>query len=257
MKSIRNIACAMTFLLAMLCGAAAGDWYVPMLDQELGGFDYIQILAATPYQFGRSPDAPPAKADDTMYPFFALDSGYNPVPAGEDWAQTYVNGRRDFASAAGPNLGDDDLYFDIWIGGDRQSGDRPTFHYQTYKEGNLIGNWDAKCTGPGEYDWVFDPGTWGAVAPFPPWLPGDADYDTDVDIHDILIWQLNYTGPGATGKLWSDGDWDTDGLGDGDVDIHDALLWQLNYTGPHAPEPGTIALLSVGVLALLRRRGER
>jgi hypothetical protein len=235
-------------LIAVLCGSAAGDWYVPMGDQEIDGFDYIQISVATPYVL----------ADVSMPLFFGLDADYNQIPAGEDWEQTFQNDKGDFASAAGPNLGDNLLAFDVWFSGDRQSGDRPSFHYQTYKDGYLVGNWDVKCIGPGLYDWVVDPGTWDADSAFPPWLPGDADFDTDVDIHDILIWQLNYTGPGATGKEWGDGDWDTDGIGDGDVDIHDALLWQLNYTGPHAPEPGTIALLSVGMLGLLRRRrGER
>ncbi len=227
----------------ILLGAAcqlcpAGTWYVPMADKEFGGFDAIQILMAPGYQF----DSP------AMSVFFGLDSDGNRVPAGEEWSEFFLNDKRDFATAIGPNLHTDILVFDIWIDGDRQV-DRPLFHYQTYREGLLIGNWDITCTGPGDFDWDNDPGTWLVDTLFPPWLPGDADFDTDVDIDDIGIWQIHYTGPGGTGMQWGDGDWD----GDGDVDIDDVSLWQLNYTGPHAPEPVTLIVMAAGLPVLLKR----
>jgi len=162
-------------------GRPAG-WYVPMADQETGGFDYIQILMCPPDQF----DSP------AMSAFFGLDSEDNLVPAGEQWGQMFLNDERDFAWASGPNLGEDILVFAIWIDGDRQI-DLPTFHYQTYREGNLVGNWDIICIGPGELDWIVDLGTWTADSPL--------------------------------------------------------------LSGSQVPEPGAIVLLSIGALALMRRRG--
>jgi len=83
---------------------------------------------------------------------------------------------------------------------------------------------------------------------------GDCDLDGDVDETDygslLLSWQ-------ATGKSWVNGDYD----GDGDVDETDygslLLSWQNGVTGVAGgpiPEPVTLSLLSLGGLALLRRR---
>jgi hypothetical protein len=53
--------------------------------------------------------------------------------------------------------------------------------------------------------------------------------------------------------VWADGDFD----GDGDVDLDDlsslAGNWQYGVTGA-VPEPATIGLLTLGGLAMLRRR---
>jgi len=83
---------------------------------------------------------------------------------------------------------------------------------------------------------------------------GDTDMDGDVDETDygslLLSWQ-------NTGKAWGNGDFD----GDGDVDETDygslLLSWQNGVTGVAGgpiPEPVTLSLLSLGGLALLRRR---
>ncbi|MGB3086835.1 MAG: PEP-CTERM sorting domain-containing protein [Phycisphaerae bacterium] len=215
--------------------ALGGTWYVPFGGQVPGGFDHIQILMAYPYEF----DSP------------AMSAFCGPSPVGEDWSQTFLNDNRDFATADGPSPGDEAIHFAIWIGGDRLV-DRPAFHFQTYLGETRVGNADVICWGPEELDWMVAPGTWTQNSPIPPWLPGDADRDTDVDIYDIINhWQPNYTGPGATGKEWEDGDWD----GDGDVDIFDALnCWQVNYTGPHTPEPATIALTALGAAAVMAAR---
>ncbi len=98
-------------------------------------------------------------------------------------------------------------------------------------------------------------------APEPAPHAGDVDKDGDVDIFDFMDLQGNY---GSTsGKVWTDGDIDPyDGnslaaSGDGDVDIFDFMEIQANWqwgVGGGVPEPATISLLSLGGLALLRRR---
>ncbi|MCG3178538.1 MAG: hypothetical protein BIFFINMI_00866 [Phycisphaerae bacterium] len=263
---------AAAFVLAFLKSAPADIWSVPMIDSPGGTFDHIQVLMAPGYHL----DAP------ALLAFGGLDGSGDPSAAAESWAQTFLNDDRTFAAADGPSDGYAFLAFAIAVDGNRLI-DRPLFHYQTYLSGVLVGNWDVKCVGAGELDWTISAGTWGANRAFPPWLPGDSDMDTDVDIHDYSDWQQNYTGPGATGKLWEEGDWD----GDGDVDIHDFSLWQQNYTGPGGPalgqstaimgfgygavaalppassmavpEPASLSILSAGAVAVLtgmrRKRG--
>ena len=215
--------------------AQGGTWYIPASELVPGGFDHIQLLMCYPYAF------------DSL----ALTAFCGPAPGSESWTQTFINDNRDFATADGPSPGNEKLYFAIYIDGDRMT-DRPAFHFQTYLGETRVDNADYICWGPGEMDWMVGPGTWTQNTPIPPFRPGDADRDTDVDIYDILnAWQPNYTGPGAAGKLWEQGDWD----GDGDVDIFDILnCWQPNYTGPHAPEPATLCLLALGVGAVLARK---
>ena len=87
-------------------------------------------------------------------------------------------------------------------------------------------------------------------------IPGDTDGDGDVDDSDLGNSFANYTGPvgGAGGKTAAQGDTD----GDGDIDDSDLGTSFSNYTGPlgptNVPEPGSLALLGVGGLWVVRRR---
>ncbi len=77
-------------------------------------------------------------------------------------------------------------------------------------------------------------------------LAGDADLDGDVDDDDLAILQDNM-GDSFTDALgWQSGDFNADNA----VTQADYDLLMTNYT----PEPGTLALLGTGAVALLRRR---
>jgi hypothetical protein len=85
-------------------------------------------------------------------------------------------------------------------------------------------------------------------------LPGDANGDGRVDINDLTIVLANY---GQTGTNWNEGDF----TGSGTVDINDLTIVLAHYNqsvssagaaGVGAvPEPGALALLAVGLTALL------
>ncbi|MFN3166498.1 MAG: PEP-CTERM sorting domain-containing protein [Phycisphaeraceae bacterium] len=88
----------------------------------------------------------------------------------------------------------------------------------------------------------------------PIYTPGDTDGDGDIDDTDLGTCFSNYTGPTGSGKAPAQGDTDNDG----DVDDSDLGTIFSAYTGPLAPtpvpEPGSIALLAVGVTLCARRR---
>jgi hypothetical protein len=58
--------------------------------------------------------------------------------------------------------------------------------------------------------------------------PGDTNGDRHVDFTDFTTQANNYTGPGGSGKDWTQGDFD----GDGDVDFTDFTALANNFTGP-------------------------
>ena len=83
--------------------------------------------------------------------------------------------------------------------------------------------------------------------------PGDVNGDGRVDINDLTIVLANY---GQTGCVWSQGC--VDGDPNGGVDINDLTIVLANYnttqiTAPMTavPEPGALALLAGGLIALL------
>ncbi len=247
--------------------APAAIWQVPFVSQQPGGVDHIQI------HFGDQPHA----AGTAFTNFFAVTPGLPPQedPRWQDWSQIFINDARTFAAASGPAIEAGPLAFNILVEGDRQV-DRPAFHYQTYREGVLIENYDIYCIGQEDSDWVAYAGTWNQNAPVPPFLPGDGNRDADVDVFDLINhWQPHYTGPIEGGSSsWEEGDWD----GDGDTDVFDLINgWQANYTGPVTgppplaavaaapalfsgstiPEPGTALVLLGSALGALVQRSRR
>jgi len=234
-------AAGLLFAFALLGGspaAGAGTWYVPMEEQVPGGFDHIQILMGYPYEF----DSP------------VMSAFCGPSPVGEDWSQTFLNDKHNFATADGPNTGDDAIHFSIWVGGDPQV-DHPVFHFQAYRDGVRVDNADIYCLGPGELDWMVAFGTWGQTTPIPPFPPGDTDDDCDVDLDDLFAVRNNFGM--STGATRAQGDVAPYPDGDGAVDLDDLFMIRNNFGAGLAaavPEPATLSLLCVGALALLRRR---
>ena len=83
-------------------------------------------------------------------------------------------------------------------------------------------------------------------------IMGDTNDDGVIDIVDLTALAANWFNPNP--PWWTSGDYDNNGV----VDIVDltalAANWGLVGDPPPVPEPVTVALLSVGCLALLRRR---
>ena len=203
------------------------------------------------------------------YPYqfdsLAMSAFCGPSPVGELWSQTFIDDNYKFATADGPNPGDDAIHFSIWIAGDPET-DRPAFQFQVYKGGMLVDNADLICFGPGERDWMVAPGTWTQSNPIPPWLPGDANLDAFRDGGDYTIWADNYGTTDA--PPWSQGGWAVGNFNeDTMVDGGDYTIWADNYTGAvcgrgagyadtTVPEPGAMTLTFLGMCAVMtiRRR---
>jgi hypothetical protein len=102
---------------------------------------------------------------------------------------------------------------------------------------NVVGifNQESAGTGMDGYElWVMEDAAFT--------VPGDFDYDGDVDAFDLLIWQNGF----CTGTSHDAGDADFDG----DVDVFDLLVWQTNYgsAASSVPEPSTLVLVLLGGL---------
>ena len=87
-------------------------------------------------------------------------------------------------------------------------------------------------------------------------LRGNTDVasgDVDVDTGDLTTSIINFTSAGGSGKTWAEGDMD----GDGDVDTGDLTTSIINFTSALSggantvPEPGSLLLLLMGMMALL------
>jgi hypothetical protein len=121
----------------------------------------------------------------------------------------------------------------------------------------------------GDYSTFGGPNTWndlGSIQNFSAlrtwWtnrLSGDADLDGDVDLSDLSVLASFYGQ--VESQYWANGNFD----GDGDVDLNDLSTLAANYGTGEAqafadfqsitgvPEPTSMALASIGLLALLRR----
>src|SRR5690606_28896723 len=141
--------------------AWAAIWYVPMTEQISGGFDHIQIRVGEGFEL----------ASPAMNNFFAFTSGGGFDPLGSQWGQTFLNTNRNLAVANGPYIGGVMLVFNLWFEGDSLV-DRPAFHYQTCRDGTLVGNLDVYKLGPTDSDWLVLSGTWQQRVALPPFTPG-------------------------------------------------------------------------------------
>jgi hypothetical protein len=83
------------------------------------------------------------------------------------------------------------------------------------------------------------------ILQLPPSLPGDANGDGKVNFIDYFVLENGF---GKSGMTWERGDFS----GDGKVGFVDYLILEANYG--KVPEPATLSLLVIGVLAILRRR---
>jgi len=103
------------------------------------------------------------------------------------------------------------------------------------------------CSDRFQYDVVQDGLGTICLEIYYPGRPGDADDDGDVDLDDFSAFKRGF----GTGSTWAQGDFD----GNGKVDLDDFLILKANFNATAVPEPATAALLGVGAMVLLRRRG--
>ena len=88
-------------------------------------------------------------------------------------------------------------------------------------------------------------------------VPGDVDGDGDVDLNDVGFFEARF---GQSGLPLPPGTNSADLDADGDVDLHDLTILRDNYGAgvgaapAAAPEPGSAALLVLGLGAVIRRR---
>ena len=146
--------------------------------------------------------------------------------------------------------------FDVWSS---QSGYAGPFPFEgSYADGNRDGVVNDADLAIWEANFACDPSRIS--------LPGDVDFDNDVDTADRNRLVTNWTGalPGGPSRLcWNDGDFD----GDGDVDTADQTQLITNWTGAIAnvqvsnlavPEPKHLTVVGmIGAVIILRHRSQR
>jgi MYXO-CTERM domain-containing protein len=233
---LAGFALAALLLAAAPNALAAPGWFIPMGEQVPGGFDFLQIKITGPNAF----DTP------AMAVFFGSAAG------SEDWDQTYFDGIGAVATAAGTSPGDEPIYFVICLLGDRNV-DRPIVHFQAYLNSERVDNADLISTGPGDYDWDVQPGTWAQDAPIEG-IPGDTNNDGVVDAADYVALKRSMGQSFVAIKALGDFDFD------GDRDWYDLQILTCAFgagigSAPStAPEPASLGLLALGALAVIRRR---
>jgi hypothetical protein len=182
--------------------------------------------------------------------------------------ETYTNSGRDFSQTIATLVFDDDTPGNPPNDPDIAPGDWPqddgdaSIHLVNYNDVLDGGSWALAAIGDGfgsrRGEAVIhvggDVGLPGFFGTTP--TPADADFDNDGDVDgaDFLTWQRGLgAGSAATG----------DANGDGQVNGLDLTEWRNNFgaaavTAGSVPEPGSLALLGVGVAVVLwtgRRRG--
>ncbi|KKL98487.1 hypothetical protein LCGC14_1823960 [marine sediment metagenome] len=121
----------------------------------------------------------------------------------------------------------------------------------TYKDIGTVG--DINILGDANLDGVVSAGDYTSVQnnfgnTGEPGIPGDANYDGVVSAGDYTSVQNNFGNNGA-----ADGTLDGDANADGVVSAGDYTSVQNNF-GNHLPEPTTICMMGIALVALIRRR---
>jgi hypothetical protein len=135
----------------------------------------------------------------------------------------------------------------LQIQSDQPEGERYAYFQMSWPEPNCdyFGGFYASEAAEGDQPYLEI--SWGGSAK----LPGDANGDGVVNVGDLGILAGNYGT--LTGATWEMGDFN----GDGAVNVGDLGILAGNYGSTAAasvPEPATLSLLGMGILALLRRK---